>query len=294
MKRMVRMSLLGLFAVSLLASCNNNGKDKGKDDSFTAKEPELKEDYVEEALGVNMDMVYVKGGIFNMGATSEQEQYAYDNEKPVRTVMLDGFHIGKFEVTQAQWTAVMGTTLEEQAGGHSIKGEGDNYPMYYISWNEAQEFCKKLSEATGKKYVLPTEAQWEYAARGGVHKTKTLYAGSDDLEEVAWYYDNSAVETRRSAHEVGTKAANALGLYDMSGNVEEWVSDYYNKSYDEKAILINPQGPKTGSRRVLRGGSFSDPAKWHRVSSRKDAPSSSDGNDNYEDSGTGFRVVVLP
>ncbi|MDE5544545.1 MAG: formylglycine-generating enzyme family protein [Bacteroidales bacterium] len=291
MKRMLRMSLLGLFAVSLLASCDKNGKDNDKDKGFTAKEPELKEDYVEEALGVNMEMVYVKGGIFNMGATSEQEEYAQDDEKPVRTVMLDGFHIGKFEVTQAQWTAVMGTTLEEKREGYAVRGEGDNYPMYYVTWDDANEFCKKLSEATGKRYVLPTEAQWEYAARGGVHNTKTLYAGSDDIEEVAWCFANSADESNnKSTHEVGTKKANALGVYDMSGNVQEMCSDYYDK-YDEKAILINPQGPASGDmgRRVLRGGYFQDLTNdGFRVSARRRA-SPDQISVNY-----GFRVVVLP
>lgn len=289
MKRMVRMSLLGLFAVSLLASCNNKGKD-GKDDGFTAKEPELKEDYTEEALGVNMEMVYVKGGIFNMGATSEQEKYADNDEKPVRTVMLDGYHIGKFEVTQAQWTAVMGTTLEDKRGGAAVKGEGDDYPMYYVTWDDAKEFCKKLSEATGKKYVLPTEAKWEYAARGGVHNTKTLYAGSDDLEEVAWCFANSEIERNKSTHEVGTKKANALGIYDMSGNVAEWCSDYYGK-YDEKAILINPQGPSTGEyeRHVTRGSYYDALTDGgFRVSARAYSRA------EYYDARTGFRVIVLP
>ncbi|MDE7338724.1 MAG: formylglycine-generating enzyme family protein, partial [Bacteroidales bacterium] len=258
MKRMVRMSLLGLFAVSLLASCNNNGKDKGKDDSFTAKEPELKEDYVEEALGVNMDMVYVKGGAFQMGAPANANQNVPSECKPERTVMLDGFHIGKLEVTQAQWAAVMGTTFEEKRGLSAVCGEGDNYPMYYVTWDDANEFCKKLSEATGKKYVLPTEAQWEYAARGGVHKTKTLYAGSDDLDEVAWCADNSKDEKGNySTHEVGTKKANALGVYDMTGNVQEWCSDYYGR-YEDKLVLINPQGPSSADydRHVIRGGHY--------------------------------------
>ncbi|MDE7102215.1 MAG: formylglycine-generating enzyme family protein, partial [Bacteroidales bacterium] len=186
-------------------------------------------------------------------------------------------------------TAVMGTTLEEKRGGYAIKGEGDNYPMYYVTWDDANEFCKKLSEATGKKYVLPTEAQWEYAARGGVHNTKTLYAGSDDLEEVAWCFANSKDEKgNQSTHEVGTKKANALGVYDMSGNVQEMCSDYYDK-YDEKAILINPKGPSTGSRRVLRGGYFQALTNGgFRVSAREQA-SPDQVSANY-----GFRVIVLP
>lgn len=276
MKRMVRMSLLGLFAVSLLASCNNNGKDKGKDDSFTAKEPELKEDYVEEALGVNMDMVYVKGGIFNMGATIEQGNDASSNENPVRTIWIDGYHIGKYEVTQAQWRAVMGKDVE---GYTYNRGEGDDYPIYYVRKEEAQEFCQKLSEATGKKYVLPTEAMWEYAARGGVHLTKTKYAGSNDLDEVAWYNGNSESAT----HPVGSKKANALGIYDMSGNVQEWVSDKFSYSYDEKD-KYNPQNTE-GASDVARGGSWDKDAKSCRVSFRKLV--------SGRDSDLGFRVAVL-
>ena len=270
MKRAIKMSLLGLLAMGLSVSC------KKEEEVFVPQEPELQADYTETAFGMNLEMVYVKGGEFEMGATAEQGSYAYDKEYPVRTIKLDGYHIGKYEVTQAQWKAVMG----EDAYSNDSYGKGDNYPVYYVSWNNAQEFCKKLSEQTGKKYVLPTEAMWEYAARGGVHKTKTLFAGSNDIEEVAWYRNNS----EKNTHPVGIKKANALVIYDMSGNVWEWCSDWYMDRYD-KADDYNPQGPASGSSRVLRGGSCDYDAFDCRVSYR-----------NYDSPGSGrhdigFRVA---
>ncbi|MDE5610281.1 MAG: formylglycine-generating enzyme family protein [Bacteroidales bacterium] len=221
-----------------------------------------KENYTETAFGMNLEMVYVEGGTFEMGATAEQEDKDMrDAKRSIQMVKLDSYYIGKFEVTQSQWHAVMGTTLEEQlaiskendieGGGGIIKGEGSDYPMYYVNWEEAQAFCQKLSEVTGKKYVLPTAAQWEYAARGGQYVDGTKYAGSNTIGDVAWYYDNSDDKT----HPVGQKQANGLGLYDMSGNVEEWCSDWW-EIYYSSSPLVNPQGPVEGTHRVFRGGDW--------------------------------------
>ena len=217
-----------------------------------------------------MEVVYVTGGEFEMGATD-----MYDDEKPVRTIRLDSYYIGKYEVTQAQWLAVMG---QDRYGRDYEYGKGDDYPAYYVSWNEAQEFCKRLSETTGKKYGLPTEAQWEYAARGGNKSQHYLYAGSDDLDEVAWYNGG----TFATAHPVGQKKANELGIYDMSGNVSEWCSDWYGR-YDENDT-DNPQGPTEGyaSQRVNRGGDWNDSGNGCRVTCRNSG--------GY----IGFRVVYLP
>ncbi|MDE5610154.1 MAG: SUMF1/EgtB/PvdO family nonheme iron enzyme [Bacteroidales bacterium] len=224
-----------------------------EDEPFEPKEPELRKDYTETAFGMDLEMVYVQGGAFLMGATVEQGDDAEEDEKPVRRVKLDGYHIGKYEVTQAQWKAVMGSYYYSK---------GDDYPVYRMSRYAAQEFCKKLSEQTGKKYVLPTEAQWEYAARGGNKSQHYKYAGSNDVDEVAWYMANSG----DTIHPVGTKKANELGLYDMSGNVGEWCSDLYG-NYDENDTE-NPQGPIEGEW-VYRGGSFfASPAGSCRVSSR--------------------------
>ena len=220
-------------------------------------------------------MVYVEGGTFMMGATEEQGDDAWDSEKPVHSVTLDGFYIGKFEVTQAQWAAVMGTTVSQQRdtaaeyygqdpSDWSLYGVGDNYPMYYVSWEEAQSFCEKLSAQTGKKYRLPTEAEWEYAARGGNNADGTKYAGSGNLDEVAWYRVNSDGENGNvyGTHPVGTKRPNGLGIYDMSGNVWEWCQDWYG-SYGSSSA-VNPQGPSSGSYRV-RGGCWASYARLCRV-----------------------------
>lgn len=249
---------------------------------FNPKEPELQEDYTETLLNMNLDMVYVSGGVFLMGGRGAN---ADSVEKPIRKIKLDGYHIGKYEVTQAQWQAIMGTSVREQQDKTNpswpLRGEGDNYPMYYVGWDEAQEFCQKLSEVTGKKYMLPTEAQWEYAARGGSKRQNYKYAGSDDINEVAWYSKNSDSKT----HPVGTKKANGLGIYDMSGNVEEWCSDGYRK-YKE-VNTANPQEIADGQKYVVRGGSWYSRDKICRVSNR------TYGDIGYRLGSLGFRVVCI-
>ena len=205
---------------------------------------------------VASDMVYVAGGTFMMGATEEQGDDAYNDEKPVHSVTLDGFYIGAFEVTQAQWKAVMGTNLSNW--------KGDDLPVENVSWSDAVSFCGKLSQMAGKEYRLPTEAEWEYAARGGQQAGGTKYAGSNNVGDVAWYTNNSGSKT----HPVGQKQPNALGLYDMSGNVWEWCSDWYDSDYYSSSPSVNPQGPSGGSSRVNRGGGWYDDARYCRVSSR--------------------------
>ncbi len=232
------------------------------------------------------NMVFVKGGTFQMGATPEQRNDAYDNEKPAHKVKLSDYYIGKYEVTQEEWKTVMGTTIEQQrdkAGkARFLFGVGSDYPMYYVSWEEAREFCTKLSQLTGLTFRLPTEAQWEYAARGGAKSGGYKYSGSKTIDNVAWYEKNSG----NKAHPVGTKSPNELGIYDMNGNVWEWCSDWYG-SYSSDA-QTDPVGPSTGSYRVLRGGGWYGNARFCRVLYRCiDSP----GN-RY--SNGGFRVVCLP
>lgn len=245
-----------------------------------------RQDFTETALGINMKMVWVEGGDFLMGCTSEQSDCSRD-EQNVRRVTVDGFYIGMLEVTQSQWEKVMGTSVYQQRDkadtSWPMRGTGSDYPMYYVSWEEAMEFCRRLSNKTGKTYTLPTEAQWEYAARGGKKADGTKYAGSNMIDAVAWYTDNSS----NSTHPCGTKRANALGIYDMSGNVWEWCKDWYsdsNLSYDTN----NPIGPSSGSSRVLRGGGWSYYATRCRVASRG---INSPGCRNFY---YGFRVVLLP
>ena len=192
--------------------------------------------------GISIEMVKVEAGTFMMGATSEMKD-PYDDEKPVHQVILtNDYYMGKYEVTQALWEAVMGSNP-------SIF-EGDNLPVETVSWNDCQEFISKLNSMTGRKFRLPTEAEWEYAARGGKKSRSYQYSGSSNISDVAWYDGNSGSKT----HPVGTKQANELGIYDMSGNVYEWCSDWYG-SYSSSS-QTNPTGADSGSSRVYRGGSW--------------------------------------
>lgn len=244
------------------------------------------QDFVENAWDINMRMIWVEGGDFLMGCTSEQSGCDSD-EQNVRRVTVDGFYIGMLEVTQSQWEKVVGTSVYQQRNkkdaSASMAGVGPDYPMYYVSWEEAMEFCRLLSNKTGKTYTLPTEAQWEYAARGGKKADGTKYAGSNMIDAVAWYTDNSGSST----HPCGTKRANALGIYDMSGNVWEWCKDWYSSSYTSYDTN-NPTGPSSGSYRVFRGGSWFNNASYCRVARRSNV--SPGGRYKYN----GFRVVLLP
>ena len=204
--------------------------------------------------GVSFDMVRVEGGTFTMGATAEQENEADDDEKPAHEVTLGSYYIGKTEVTQALWEAVM--------GNNPSRFKGSNRPVECVSWDDCQSFIAKLNEKTGKKFRLPTEAEWEYAARGGNKSQGYQYAGSNNFDEVAWYGGNSGNQT----HDVGTKRPNELGIYDMSGNVWEWCSDWYGDY--SSASQTNPTGPSSGANRVLRGGSWSYNVRNCRVSYR--------------------------
>ena len=245
------------------------------------------QDFTEDAWGINMKMIWVEGGEFMMGCTSEQGGDCGDSEKNVRRVTVDGFYIGMLEVTQSQWEKVVGTSVSQQRNkldsSWPLSGVGQDYPMYYVSWDEAMEFCRLLSKQTGRNYALPTEAQWEYAARGGKKADRTKYAGSNMIDVVAWYTDNSGGGT----HPCGTKRANALGIYDMSGNVYEWCKDWYSSSYTSYETN-NPTGASSGSFRVLRGGCWYHLAGDCRVAFRSNAAPGFRGHI------LGFRVVCIP
>ena len=206
---------------------------------------------------VQFEMVYVEGDTFRMGATEEQGEDAYDDEKPVHRVTLSSYLIGKHEVTQALWEEVMGSNP-------SYNKQGGDYPVEHVSWDDCQEFIGKLNARTGMQFRLPTEAEWEYSARGGNRSKGYKYAGSNNLDEVGWYGDNSDEHT----HPVGRKKPNELGLYDMSGNVVEWCQDWYGDYTEESQT--NPVGPQSGKwgYRVLRGGSSWGNARYCRVSNR--------------------------
>ena len=224
--------------------------------------------------GVSFNMIKVEGGTFTMGATPEQGGDPDDNEYPTRQVTLSDYYIGETEVTQELWKAVMGSNPSNFSGM--------NLPVEMVSWDDCQTFITKLNQLTGKNFRLPTEAEWEYAARGGQKSRGYKYAGSNALSDVAWYLDNSSLKT----HPVKQKQANELGLYDMSGNVWEWCQDWYG-SYSSNA-QTSPTGPSSGAYRVFRGGSWFNSASYCRVAYR-----------GYHSSGfryyiLGFRVVLLP
>ena len=204
--------------------------------------------------GVSFTMVAVKGGTFTMGATAEQTG-AESDESPTHSVTLSDFYIGETEVTQELWNAVMGSNPSCFTGNMQR-------PVEEVSWNDCQTFITKLNELTGETFALPTEAQWEYAARGGNASKGYLYSGSNSIEVVAWYSDN----TPSGTYPVKSKSPNELGLYDMSGNVWEWCADWYG-SYSSSS-QTNPVGPGTGSYRVQRGGGCNYYATGCRVAYR--------------------------
>ena len=216
--------------------------------------------------GVSFTMVYVKGGTFTMGATGEQgDEDPYDDEKPAHRVTLSDYHIGQTEVTQELWQAVMGSNPSDF--------RGSKRPVECVSWDDCQRFINKLNSLTGERFCLPTEAEWEYAARGGQKSGGYKYSGSYILGNVAWYDDNACDGVGEDSpdygtHDVATKSPNELGIYDMSGNVWEWCQDWYDGEYYSRSPQMNPQGPSSGSHRVFRGGSWSLPARGCRVAFR--------------------------
>ena len=231
------------------------------------------ENQIITANGVSFKMIHVEGGTFTMGFTPERDfvylapdaftngytPFAPDEEKPAHRIVLSSYYIGETEVTQDLWKAVMGSNPSCFIG--------DNRPVENVSWEDCQEFITRLNQKTGRTFRLPTEAEWEFAARGGNKSKGYKYSGSNNIEEVAWYinswyYGNSSNKT----HAVKTKQSNELGIYDMSGNVWEWCQDWYG-SYDS-SVEINPTGSSSGSYRVIRGGSWDGCERLCRVANR--------------------------
>ncbi len=246
---------------------NLTNKPKGKGGISKADKERILQNLVN-------NMVRVEGGTFTMGATSEQGSDAQSDEKPAHQVTLSSFSIGKYEVTQEEWEAVMGS--------NPSNFKGAKRPVEKVDWHDCQDFIRKLNALTGKHFRLPTEAEWEYAARGGNRSQGYKYAGGNTIGSVAWYKDNSGKET----HSVGQKQSNELGLYDMAGNVWEWCQDWYNSSYYVKSPLTNPVNNTSASRRVLRGGGWSLSARYCRVSLR------ASGTPVYCDDDLGLRLAL--
>ena len=225
--------------------------------------------------GVSFTMIKVDGGTFLMGATEEQGNDAYDYEKPVHQVSLSDFYIGETEVTQGLWKAVMGS--------YSLYNysDSDQMPSDWIGWDECQTFITRLNELTGQKFRLPSEAEWEFAARGGNASHSYKYSGSNHIDDVAWM-ENGRVDWRK--HIVATKAPNELGIYDMSGNVCEWCQDWFG--YYSSEAQTNPTGPTSGERHVSRGGRIGEEPRYCRVTNRTRI------GPIYEGDGDGFRLAL--
>ncbi|GHU77040.1 hypothetical protein FACS189414_3800 [Bacteroidia bacterium] len=256
--------ILVLLSTSIVLFINN--------DSVQAK---LNDGQIKSSNGKNhvveIPLVWVQGGTFTMGCTSEQGNDCDSDEMPKHQVTLSSYYIGQYEVTQKQWQEVMGT--------NPSYFKGDNLPVENVSWDDVQIFLRKLNQETGKTYRLPTEAEWEYAARGGTKSNGYKYSGSNDVGIVAWYNDDSSSKT----HPVGTKRANELGIYDMSGNVWEWCSDWYATYISSSQS--NPTGATSGSSRVYRGGSWGSSSRYVRV------PNRGSGAPGYRSSYLGFRLA---
>jgi len=243
------------MSVRPVVSCNKQAAQNEINMRGTQEEKNTVQTFT--VSGVSFSMVAVKGGTFTMGATVEQGSDADDkddNERPTHSVTLSDFSIGETEVTQELWQAVM--------GNNPSCFQGTNFPVENVSWDDCQKFIKKLNKLTGKKFHLPTEAQWEYAARGGNKSKGYKYAGSNYLNSVGWFEGNSNSIT----HQVKRQKPNELGLYDMSGNVSEWCLDRYG--FYSSSTQTNPTGSARGSKRVIRGGSWGGFAEYCRVSNR--------------------------
>ena len=251
----------------------------------SAQKAQDKESTTASTYRESFDMVFVQGGTYCMGSND-----VYESEQPVHEVKVSSFYLSKYQVTTGQWHEIMGDDISHF--------EGDNLPIVFISWFDAVDFCNQLSRLEGLTpcysksggnircdwkadgYRLPTEAEWEFAARGGNYSEGYRYSGSDEIESVGWYGENSGHGTNN----VGGKRANELGLYDMSGNVWEWCWDWYSDSYYSRSPKNNPTGPRTGDQRSLRGGCWVYDDYYCRVSSREDYPP------YYGNYDIGFRV----
>lgn len=271
--------------------------------AFRKKEQERLKPFLTQ---INRNMVAIPTGSFAMGNDANES-----DEKPVHQVVISAFKMNKYEVTVADFKTFVDATgyktdaEKEGSGWVYIKkkwkkatginwryGESGvtrdeseyNKPVMHVSWNDANAYCKWISEIAEVTYRLPTEAEWEYAARGQERSNNYTYSGSNDLNQVGWYIDNSGDQ----AHSVGLKTANSLGLYDMTGNVWEWCADWYDEIYYSQSPKVDPQGPLSGSLRVLRGGGWSYDAQRCRLTGRSVNPPEDAGGS------IGFRLVSPP
>lgn len=243
-----------------------NNRDAKTKDSMTAvaSNPDEQKKVVDEIV---KNMVHVTGGTFKMGTIEEKTVEQSGSAVPQHLVTLSDYYISRFEVTQQEWAAVMGTTPSNDVA--------PDHPVDNITWNDCQAFIQKLNKISGKNFRLPTEAEWEYAAKGGNKSRNYTYSGGNNINNVGWFEGNSTHEIRRQdtpdmtreINNVGLKKPNELGLYDMSGNAEEWCADFY-APYTSSAA-VNPQGPSSGSYHVMRGGNYNDDMSYCEVTRRR-------------------------
>ena len=277
--------MIGLLVAGLVSCNTKNGTNETNIPNNQLSMPEEKSEIVSQPVididtftvnGVSFTMVYVEGDRFDMGATPEMLE-AYENEKPAHEALLGEYWIGRTEVTQALWQAVM--------EDNPSKTKGKTLPVDKVSWDDVQQFISKLNTLTGEEFRLPSEAEWEFAARGGKLSKHYSYSGSNNPEDVAWFDCGEP-------HPVSSKQPNELGIYDMSGNVWEWCNDWYDEKYYETLYvssnlgdMVNPKGPKEGTHCVLRGGSWGGGAQYCRCSCRAGY------QPNFSDIDCGFRLA---
>ena len=245
--------------------------------------------------GVSFEMVRVQGGSFERGIPkSDTNRLWRKREEGQHTVFLKDFSIGKYEVTQQLWEAVMGDNpsyfdynwkraqIKFNFSGEEGVKFSSQHPVDNITWWDAQKFIDSLNKLTGEKFRLPTEAEWEYAARGGKYKENCIYSGSNKFNAVAWCTENDGATSKK----VGLKSPNALGIYDMSGNIAEWCSDWYDENYYQSAkVFRSPKGPATGTEKVMRGGNWGVREAFTRVTTRRAYPP------EYQNIGSGLRLA---
>ena len=252
--------IAAVVAVLTYIGFNPFKKEKGEE----VKEEEKLNCKTYTAYGVSFNMIRVVGGTFMMGA-NKYDNDATEDEKPAHEVNLSTFYIGETQVTQRLWDAVKNGNND--VNNNQSSDNEPTPPVVNVSWNDCKEFIEKLNKLTNMKFRLPTEAEWEFAARGGQKSNNYKYAGSNTLDDVAWYKNNSEEEIHGVAT---TRHSNELGLYDMSGNVWEWCNDWYASKFytNPRCLQPNPQGPQETGKRVIRGGSWNREASRCRVSFR--------------------------
>jgi sulfatase modifying factor 1 len=279
MKNICTLAIAILISLSMFGQATTQTTQAGPPQGKASKAPSKPKTPIDPKLAevvksIEEKMIKIEGGSFTMGCFNPQDTECYFWEKPRHNITISTFYVCKFDVTQKEWKALMGATPAAKYCAEC--------PVVNVTWFDAQLFINKLNQLSGKNYRLPTEAEWEYTAKGGNKSHGYKYAGGDEALTVAWY--DSVIS--REVHPVGQKAPNELGMYDMSGNVWQWCSDWFNEKYYSSSPSNNPSGPSTATKdRVVRGGSWWGPRRDCRVANRDKFPPDSKDDD------VGFRVV---